>query len=154
MIKKIKLSVIALTLLFFGLNPSICEAAFTSNPDKLQDFITNTDYEDLTQENFEAILGRKLTLKERVGLKVVKNRMAKQQKEGVSNEGDTGKTQIVALLLCIFLGALGIHRFYLGYNGWGIIYLLTGGILGIGWLIDIILLIIPGGLTPKGPGGY
>lgn len=65
-----------------------------------------------------------------------------------------GKLQIVALILCILLGLIGVHRFYLGYTGLGILYLLTLGIFGIGWLIDIVLLIIPNGLTPKGKSNY
>ena len=155
MIKKIKLSVIALTLLFIGLNPSISEAAFhNNNNNELQEFIVNSELEDLTKENLEAVLGRKLNLKERAGLKIAQKQMKKQQKEGINNAGDTGKSQIVALLLCIFLGPLGFHRFYLGYTGWGIIYLLTAGIVGIGWVIDIILLIIPNVLTPKGTTKY
>lgn len=48
------------------------------------------------------------------------------------------KNKMVALLLCIFLGYLGIHRFYVGKTGTGILYLLTGGLVGIGWIIDII----------------
>jgi hypothetical protein len=65
-----------------------------------------------------------------------------------------GKSQVVALLLCIFLGLFGIHRFYLGYTLWGFIYLFTAGIFGIGWIIDIFLLIIPNGLTPKDQSSY
>ena len=48
------------------------------------------------------------------------------------------KSKIAALLLCIFLGGLGIHRFYVGKVGTGILYLLTGGLFFIGVLVDII----------------
>lgn len=65
-----------------------------------------------------------------------------------------GKNQIIALLLCFFLGVLGVHRFYLGYTGLGVLYLFTLGLFGVGVLIDLILLIIPNGLTPKGKDNY
>lgn len=51
------------------------------------------------------------------------------------------KSKWVALLLSIFLGYFGIHRFYAGKIGTGLLYLLTGGLFGFGWLIDIILII-------------
>ncbi len=50
------------------------------------------------------------------------------------------KDWIVTLLFSIFLGGLGIHRFYVGKIGTGILWLLTGGCLGIGALVDIILI--------------
>lgn len=59
-----------------------------------------------------------------------------------------GKSQLVALLLCIFVGGLGIHRFYLGYIWQGIVQLLTAGGCYIWWLIDLIR-IITGSLVPK-----
>ena len=52
------------------------------------------------------------------------------------------KNRTVALLLCIFLGVLGIHRFYVGKVGTGILWLLTGGLCGIGTLVDMILIIV------------
>ncbi|MFY9591443.1 MAG: TM2 domain-containing protein, partial [Bacteroidales bacterium] len=59
------------------------------------------------------------------------------------------KSFLVTVLLWAFLGGLGIHRFYLGHIGIGVLYLLTGALCGIGWIIDIILL-VTGGLQPKG----
>ena len=50
------------------------------------------------------------------------------------------KTTFTAYLLLIFLGGLGIHRFYLGKNGTGVLYLLTGGLLGIGCIVDLFLI--------------
>lgn len=52
----------------------------------------------------------------------------------------SSKSRLVALLLCIFLGGLGVHRFYVGKIGTGIVWLLTAGCFGIGWIIDIILI--------------
>lgn len=59
-----------------------------------------------------------------------------------------GKSQIIALILVILLGGLGIHRFYLGYIGIGVIQLLTAGGCGIWALIDLIR-IITGDLKPN-----
>jgi thiol:disulfide interchange protein len=69
------------------------------------------------------------------------------KKSNISND-EGGQSWIVAILLCFFIGFLGIHRFYLGYTGLGILYLLTGGLCGVGVLIDFILLLV-GGLKPK-----
>lgn len=47
---------------------------------------------------------------------------------------------LVALLLCFFLGYLGIHRFYVGKIATGLLYLVTGGLFGIGWLFDLVVI--------------
>ena len=58
------------------------------------------------------------------------------------------KSALTALLLCLFLGALGIHRFYVGKIGTGILMLLTAGGFGIWSLIDLIV-IACGNFTDK-----
>lgn len=55
-------------------------------------------------------------------------------------DGVSEKSNTVALLLCLFLGALGIHRFYVGKIGTGILQLVTLGALGIWALIDLIMI--------------
>ena len=60
------------------------------------------------------------------------------------------KSKTVALLLCIFLGFFGVHRFYVGKTGTGVIWLLTAGACGIGWLVDIFTILL-GGSSPQRP---
>lgn len=77
--------------------------------------------------------------------------VAKAQKEAKKSTTAVagGKSQVVALVLSILLGGLGVHRFYLGYTGIGVIQLLTLGGFGIWALIDIIRIAM-GTLKPKG----
>lgn len=58
------------------------------------------------------------------------------------------KNWLATLLLCILLGGLGIHRFYVGKIGTGILWMCTGGCFGIGWLVDLVK-IITGKFTDK-----
>jgi len=57
----------------------------------------------------------------------------------MSNVSD--KKKVTAALLCFFLGCLGIHRFYVGKSGTGIVQLLTAGGFGIWALIDFIMIL-------------
>ena len=61
---------------------------------------------------------------------------------------DNRKSQLVAVLLWWFLGIFGIHRFYVGKIGTGILWLFTGGCFGIGNLIDMFKL-LSGSFTDK-----
>ncbi|NLH95893.1 MAG: TM2 domain-containing protein [Clostridiaceae bacterium] len=54
------------------------------------------------------------------------------------------KSKVVAALLCFFLGGFGVHRFYVGKVGTGILWLFTAGLLGIGAIIDFILILLGG----------
>lgn len=51
------------------------------------------------------------------------------------------KNKWVAFLLCLFLGAFGAHKFYEGKFGMGVLYLFTVGLFGIGWLVDLIMIL-------------
>ena len=51
------------------------------------------------------------------------------------------KSKVAGILLCFFLGVLGVHRFYVGKIGTGVVQLLTLGGLGIWALIDLVMLI-------------
>jgi len=51
------------------------------------------------------------------------------------------KNKWAAFFLCFFLGYLGAHKFYEGRIGAGILYLLTCGVFGIGWLLDTLILL-------------
>lgn len=51
------------------------------------------------------------------------------------------KSKWVSFFLCLFLGPLGIHKFYEGRVLLGILYLLTVGLCGVGVMIDLIILL-------------
>lgn len=51
------------------------------------------------------------------------------------------KSRIVAFILCLLLGVLGIHRFYVGKVGTGLLWMCTGGFFGIGWLVDLLMIL-------------
>ncbi|MBE6589778.1 MAG: NINE protein [Ruminococcaceae bacterium] len=57
---------------------------------------------------------------------------------------ESDKSPWVALLLCVFLGALGGHRFYAGKTRSAVAYIFTGGFLGIGVVIDLIRILTGG----------
>jgi len=57
------------------------------------------------------------------------------------NDGEVSEKGFVpTILLCFFLGTFGIHRFYVGKIGTGILMLLTLGGLGIWVLVDFIII--------------
>ena len=123
---------VLMLLLTSAIPPSTTPSAPTS---------LSADYKE-AKAQLEQYKGSKLSLKEKIGLKIATKQMQKSAAEG------GGKSQLVALLLALFVGVLGIHRFYLGYTGIGIIQLLTAGGFFIWAFIDLIL-IITGDLKPK-----
>lgn len=49
--------------------------------------------------------------------------------------------KVVSVLLCLFLGGVGAHKFYEGKIGMGVLYILTAGLFGIGSLVDFIVIL-------------
>ncbi|MFV0501019.1 MAG: NINE protein [Bacteroidales bacterium] len=49
---------------------------------------------------------------------------------------------LITLLLCVFLGVFGVHRFYNGHYLTGFLQLITAGGLGIWYLIDLVFIIL------------
>ena len=57
----------------------------------------------------------------------------------VTNSSD--KSRGTALILCIFAGWLGLHQFYVGRIGKGILYMFTFGLFFFGWIGDLLKII-------------
>jgi len=93
----------------------------------------------------EDLKGSKLNLKEKLALKLFGKKISSK---ATSSPYAGGKSQVIALILVLLVGGLGIHRFYLGYTWQGIVQLLTLGGCGIWSLIDLIRIIV-GTLKPK-----
>jgi TM2 domain-containing membrane protein YozV len=60
----------------------------------------------------------------------------------VTGDPASEKSRLAAALLAWFLGVFGIHRFYVGKIGTGILMILTLGGLGIWALIDFIVILV------------
>ena len=60
----------------------------------------------------------------------------------VTTAASSPKNRWLALILCFFLGCFGVHRFYVGKIGTGILWVLTMGFFGIGVLLDLIVILI------------
>ena len=92
----------------------------------------NTEIDDLKKEIAE--------MKAKEELKAENERLKSKlaQKSSAVQKNDKG---IITLVLCFMLGYLGVHRFYSGHIGIGIVQLLTLGGCGIWVLIDLIMIL-------------
>ena len=64
------------------------------------------------------------------------------ENQNVQSNPKSEKGYVPMILLCFFLGGLGVHRFYAGKVGTGILMLLTLGGLGIWTLIDFVIIVL------------
>lgn len=64
------------------------------------------------------------------------------ENQNLQAELKSDKGYVPMILLCFFLGGLGVHRFYAGKIGTGILMLLTLGGLGIWTLIDFVIIVM------------
>jgi hypothetical protein len=138
--KKIFLAFVALITLTNSINAAVVapsENAIISpgNPSK--------ELKKFTPGEFEKLTGKHLSLFQKIKFQILKKAISRVAPYAADN-----KSQLTAVLLCFFLGGLGIHRFYLGYTWQGIVQLLTLGGLGVWALIDFIR-ILTGSLQPK-----
>ena len=62
--------------------------------------------------------------------------------ETVAVEAVSEKGFVPTLLLCYFLGVLGVHRFYAGKIGTGILMILTFGGFGIWIIVDMVMIAV------------
>jgi TM2 domain-containing membrane protein YozV len=56
----------------------------------------------------------------------------------------SSKSWVATLLLCLFLGLFGAHRFYIGKFSTGLLWLLTFGLFFMGWLVDLVVVLSKG----------
>lgn len=101
----------------------------------------------LTPQQITRQTGKRLSLKQVWVLKRAQKKLKKQRKNALKGN-PSGKKQITAILLAMFLGIIGVHRFYLGYTAYGVLLLLTFGGCFFLALLDLIL-ITTGELQPK-----
>ena len=63
------------------------------------------------------------------------------RQRAAKSSSDVSEKWLTCLLLCIFLGGFGAHRFYTGKIGTAILMIITGGGCGVWYIIDLIMII-------------
>lgn len=91
--------------------------------------------------NCGEVIDQRAEICPKCGVRQIYQRPIYNSTQGEYDPTKSEKDWLTTLLLCIFLGYLGIHRFYTNNTGIGVAQLLTGGGCGVWALIDLILLI-------------
>jgi len=144
-----------------NLDTSSCDIIINNNGDEIYAKVTEISLYEIKYKNCDNLEGPTITISKKdvfmikypngtktiisQGKKTVKT---EQTSTPPAERNSNDRSLMVTILLWLFLGVMGIHRFYIGHYVVGILYLLTGAFCGIGWLIDGILL-LTGGLKPR-----
>ena len=119
---------------------SIANQTLRTELKNLNGLLTKEKKSTKTNKSVDPVLLKDLKKKFKANKKEVKETV-KTLVKSTKKEPVSGNEKIVALVLLLLVGVLGIHKFYLGQIGAGILYLLTGGLCGIGLIIDLIKLL-------------
>jgi len=119
---------------------------------------TSTPVRTAKAASITSIVPRTAVVLTKAERKVLRQELKRQLAVAPQKAAADGKSQHTALLLCILLGFLGVHQFYLGYTGRGIlrIALLLTSIFIIPAIVNLVLYVIDiikitnGDLKPKG----
>lgn len=119
---------------------SIANQTLRTELKNLNSLLTKEKKSTKTNKSVDPVLLKDLKKKFKANKKEVKETV-KTLVKSTKKEPVSGNEKTVALVLLLLVGVLGIHKFYLGQIGAGILYLLTGGLCGIGLIIDLIKLL-------------
>lgn len=103
--------------------------------------ITGGPHKEISETEDGMLASEKEDYDFRVRLSFYEQDLAQHDAEPSRRGQVSQKNYTATLLLCLFLGLLGIHRFYVGKTGTGILWLLTGGLLGFGAIFDLIMIL-------------
>lgn len=93
----------------------------------------------------------KLSIQKKIAIAIAKKKLKKRLKKQDNPDYNYGeRTQLSAFLLCLLVGFLGVHRFYMGHYWMGILQLCTLGCCGVFVIIDLIFICVNRFRTPKG----
>ena len=119
---------------------SIANQTLRTELKNLNSLLTKEKKSTKTNKSVNPVLLKDLKKKFKANKKEVKETV-KTLVKSTKKEPVSGNEKTVALILLLLVGVLGIHKFYLGQIGAGILYLLTGGLCGIGLIIDLVKLL-------------
>jgi len=83
-----------------------------------------------------------------IGVAVIFQKIGQSRRQAELDDSISEKDWLPTFLICVFLGGLGIHRFFVGKIVTGLLMLITLGGIGVWYLIDVIVVAM-GSFTDK-----